>query len=179
MGGRFDVAVGNPPFGPRGEGMYYTPGAVLEKIEGGSEMTEEQMTPLAQYLVKLCAERNLSWRAASMRAGLSPEAISLIVRRGHKARPESLRKFAEGVGGDYLRMMELAGHLKPKEARESLVPEAGMCLGWLRLDRAGDWEAGQVACLDCGQTCDAGIWVAVMTSDGWLGPYCDVCASSV
>ena len=44
-------------------------------------------SPLSQYLLDYCDSLNLSMRQASMRAGLSPETIGMIVRRGKASKP--------------------------------------------------------------------------------------------
>ena len=73
-------------------------------------------SPVGRYILKLCQDQNLSMREASIRSGLSPEAIGVIVRRGatSKPRPDTLRLIADGIGGDFNRMMILAGHLPPE-----------------------------------------------------------------
>lgn len=70
-------------------------------------------TPLGEYVDELRRAQNLSWRKASYKCGLSPEALSMLVRRGKTStpRPSTLRAIADGLGGNYERMMMLAGHL--------------------------------------------------------------------
>lgn len=72
-------------------------------------------TPLGQYIVDLCERQNLSWREASMRSNLAPETISKILRRDGRStpRPDTLQLLADGLGGDFTKMMLLAGHLQP------------------------------------------------------------------
>jgi transcriptional regulator with XRE-family HTH domain len=57
-------------------------------------------------------------RQASMKAGLAPETISLILRRGPEShpRPDTLMAIAEALGGNLTYMMRLAGHLPPSPA---------------------------------------------------------------
>lgn len=74
--------------------------------------------PLGDYIAGLCEQRNLSMRQASMQAGLAPETISLIIRRGPDShpRPDTLMAIAEALGGNLTHMMTLAGHLPPSPA---------------------------------------------------------------
>jgi transcriptional regulator with XRE-family HTH domain len=67
-----------------------------------------------KYLTALVKESDLSMREASLKCGLAPETISVILRRIRYGvpRPETLRAIAEGLGGDYETMMILAGHLE-------------------------------------------------------------------
>ena len=78
--------------------------------EGESDMGD--LTPLGQYLVDLVGRQNLSLREASMRAGLAPDTISKILRRGETStpRPQTLQLLADGLGGNFDYMMHLAGH---------------------------------------------------------------------
>lgn len=73
----------------------------------------QEVSPLGEYLLKLCRQRNLSMREASVRAGLGTETIGTIVRRGNstKPRPDTLWQIATAIGGDFERMMVLAGHM--------------------------------------------------------------------
>jgi hypothetical protein len=75
--------------------------------------------------------------------------------------------------------LRIAGEWKQADP---LDVDARLCLGWLRLDRPGDLPPGEVVCLDCGGTCDAGVWLAVLSGEGadcsLQGPYCDLCATS-
>ena len=73
----------------------------------------KQLTPLGQYIDALCRNQNLSYREASRRAGLDETTVSQILRRGKAGtpRPDTLRMIADGLGGSYERMMQLAGHL--------------------------------------------------------------------
>jgi len=72
---------------------------------------------LGRYIDELRQQQNLSWRRASYRCGLSPETLSTVVRRGNIStpRPATLQAIADGLGGNYERMMILAGHLEPPE----------------------------------------------------------------
>lgn len=74
-----------------------------------------EMSPLGQYLLEFCDGLNLSMRQASIRAGLSPETIGMIVRRGKasRPRPETLGAIADNLGADFIGMMRLTGHLPP------------------------------------------------------------------
>ena len=68
---------------------------------------------LASFLRDQCAGRGLSWRAASLGAGLGATSVYGIIRGVSVPEPETLRKLAAffGVSDQYL--MELAGHLTP------------------------------------------------------------------
>jgi transcriptional regulator with XRE-family HTH domain len=67
-----------------------------------------------KYLTDLVKGSGLSMREASIRCGLAPETVSVILRRIRYGvpRPETLRAIADGLGGDYETMMILAGHLQ-------------------------------------------------------------------
>lgn len=88
-------------------------------------MTEAERTPLGKYITELCKRQNLSMREASRRADLGVETIGTIVRRGQttQPRPSTLRAIADGLGGSYLHMMRLAGHL-PEEPDKARMIEA-------------------------------------------------------
>lgn len=70
---------------------------------------------LASFLGEECARRGLSWRAASLGAGLGATSVYGIIRGVSVPEPETLRKLAAffGVSDQYL--MELAGHLTPNQ----------------------------------------------------------------
>lgn len=69
---------------------------------------------LGGYIRRLLDDRGMSMREASMRAELAPETISKILRRGKATRPraDTLLAIAESLGGDYARMLDLAGYLQ-------------------------------------------------------------------
>lgn len=69
---------------------------------------------LEAYLSDLVKRSGLSLREASIKCGLAPETLSVILRRIRYGvpRPETLRSVADGLGGDYQTMMILAGHLE-------------------------------------------------------------------
>ena len=81
--------------------------------------------PLGQYILELVRGQHLSMREASMKAGLAPETISQILRRGSlsRPRPETLEMIADALGGDYTRMMILAGHLPSPRKNNGIDPE--------------------------------------------------------
>ena len=68
---------------------------------------------LGEYILGLLDKHNLSMREASIRAGLSPAAVNMIVRRGKltQPRPDTLQALASVLDGDFRYMMQLAGHL--------------------------------------------------------------------
>lgn len=83
------------------------------------------METIADYLAELCKGQNLSFRRASMKAGLAPETIGKIVNRGNSStpRPDTLRLIADRLGGDFALMMRLAGHLPPLPEPHEDIPE--------------------------------------------------------
>lgn len=85
-------------------------------MEVGELMT--RTSPLGEYILTLLEDQNLSMREASMRAGLAPETVSQIIRRGKSStpRPDTLKLIASALGGNYQYMMILAGHLSPAPA---------------------------------------------------------------
>jgi len=87
-------------------------------------MGERGGQTLGEYIGDLCEERGLSMRAASMRAGLAPETVSKILRRGPTTRPraDTLLAIAEAIGGDYARMLELAGYMQ--DGAEAVLRDA-------------------------------------------------------
>ncbi len=68
---------------------------------------------LAGFLRRECERRGLSWRAASLGAGLGATSVYGIIRGVSVPEPETLRKLAAffSVSDQYLK--ELAGHLTP------------------------------------------------------------------
>ncbi len=70
----------------------------------------------------------------------------------------------------------------PQDVSPGKDPDPDLCLGYLKLDRPGDLDPGEVACLECDGTCEAGIWLAAMQTPAGVhyltGPYCDLCAAS-
>ena len=56
-----------------------------------------------------------------------------------------------------------------------------ICLGYLRLDRAGDLAPAEATCDQCGGDLSGPAWLAAMLGpDGvyLTGPYCDLCATT-
>lgn len=90
----------------------------------GERMPTEN-TPLAEYILDLLEKQNMSMREGSMRAGLAPETISQVIRRGrtNTPRPDTLRLIATALGGSYRKMMVLAGHLEPQPGIGGMDPE--------------------------------------------------------
>lgn len=87
----------------------------------GADMGE--LTSLGLYILDLIESQNLSMREASLKAGLAPETISQMLRRGKAStpRPDTLRLLADGLNGNYEYMMQLAGHLPPR-SRGNTIP---------------------------------------------------------
>lgn len=86
---------------------------------------KEELTELSRYILALCEVQNLSMRQGSERSGLDPTTISKIVQRDGRSvpRPGTLERLAEGLNGDYLYMMGLAGHLAPVDQESELDAE--------------------------------------------------------
>jgi transcriptional regulator with XRE-family HTH domain len=82
-------------------------------------------TELGQYIVALVDSHNLSLRKASLRSGLDATTIARILQRDgtNIPTPETLQKLADGLGGDFYRMMALAGHLPPADATDEMEAE--------------------------------------------------------
>ena len=72
-------------------------------------------SPLGQYVKELCDKEGLSLRQASIRAGLSPETVSLILRRGNTThpRPQTLAVLMDALKGDLHHALTLAGYNMP------------------------------------------------------------------
>jgi transcriptional regulator with XRE-family HTH domain len=81
-------------------------------------------TPLAEYILELCKQQNMSMREASIRSGLGTETIGMIVRRGKTTtpRPGTLRLIADALSGSYQRMMILAGHAEESAEFDGVHP---------------------------------------------------------
>lgn len=73
---------------------------------------------LASFLREQCARRRLSWRAASLGAGLGVTAVYGIIRGVSVPGPETLRKLAIFFDVPERYLMELAGHLTPRPGDE-------------------------------------------------------------
>jgi transcriptional regulator with XRE-family HTH domain len=71
---------------------------------------------LSGFLRAECARRGLSWRAASLGAGLGATSVYGIIRSAGVPEPETLRKLAAFFGVSEHYLMELAGHLTPGQA---------------------------------------------------------------
>jgi transcriptional regulator with XRE-family HTH domain len=67
------------------------------------------MGNLPEFLINECRERGLSWRQASLKAGLDHSAISRFVR-GTQPNPESCAKLAGYFGYNPDHILVLAGH---------------------------------------------------------------------
>jgi transcriptional regulator with XRE-family HTH domain len=68
---------------------------------------------LSSFLRAECARHRLSWRAASLGAGLGATAVYGIIHNVSVPEPETLRKLAVFFGAPEQYLMELAGHLTP------------------------------------------------------------------
>ena len=74
------------------------------------------MKQLQQWLREKCAERNLSWREASIGSGLNPGAISAIVG-GQRPGLDSCKALAKFFRVSPILILQLAGHIE-----ESALP---------------------------------------------------------
>ena len=74
-------------------------------------MTQSQ-TPLVAWLIQACETRDLSWAAASRRAGLSQGTISAIVR-GTQPGLEICKGLAGFFGVPLEDVLRMAGHMTP------------------------------------------------------------------
>ena len=68
---------------------------------------------LSSFLRGECARRRLSWRAASLGAGLGATAVYGMIHEVSIPEPETLRKLALFFDVPEQYLMELAGHLTP------------------------------------------------------------------
>ena len=78
------------------------------------------MTPFTEYVLRLCAEQNLTMREVSLRAGMPEGAISTILRRFPTVRPrvQTLQAIANVLHADIFELMRRAGYDVP------VMPEA-------------------------------------------------------
>jgi len=84
-------------------------------------MRQRELTPVAQWLVEECRARNLSWREASLRAGVDKGTISAIVR-GTQPGLEVCKALATFFQQSPEHALRLAGHLNMIPT--NLPPEA-------------------------------------------------------
>jgi transcriptional regulator with XRE-family HTH domain len=75
---------------------------------------------LASFLQEECKRRMLSWRAASLGAGLGATVVYGIIRGVSVPEPETLRKLAAFFGVSEQYLMELAGHLSPAQRSDEI-----------------------------------------------------------
>ena len=82
-------------------------------------------TPLGRYILKRLKQKNLSMRQASLDAGLAPETVSQVIRRGRTStpRPDTLRLIADAIDGDYHQMMVLANYVDLPRGLDAVPPE--------------------------------------------------------
>lgn len=77
----------------------------------------QNQSPMASYLEKLCRERGLSLRAASLAAGLGEATLGNVVRGYRKdPDPNTLRKIATYFNLSEEALLEMAGHRAGSEA---------------------------------------------------------------
>jgi len=82
----------------------------------------QEKTPLAEWLIAACAERDLSWAEASRQAGLFPGAVSSIVR-GRKPGLDMCKALATFFRVPLDHVLRLAGHTEVASTLASLPPE--------------------------------------------------------
>lgn len=75
---------------------------------------------LAGFLREECKRRRLSWRAASLGAGLGATVVYAIIRGVSVPEPETLRKLAVFFDVSEQYLMELAGHLTPGQQSDGI-----------------------------------------------------------
>jgi lambda repressor-like predicted transcriptional regulator len=105
-------------------------------------------TPLGRYILKCLKRKNLSMRQASLDAGLAPETVSQVIRRGKTStpRPDTLRLIADAIDGNYHQMMVLANYVDlprgldavPSEQREVVFHLLSIWAELEELDPSGD-----------------------------------------
>lgn len=67
---------------------------------------------LEEALKRLCAERGWSWRQASFRAGLNPDYLSNLFKKGHgRPKADTLRALAWAFGKDKEERDSIYGYL--------------------------------------------------------------------
>ena len=77
---------------------------------------------LRDWLNDACERRNLSWRQASIRAGINPGAISGIMN-GERPGLEVCKALAQSFGTSTEYVLRLAGHLPPAPTDDDIPPE--------------------------------------------------------
>ena len=87
------------------------------------------MIILRDFLIDQCQKRNLSWRQASLQAGLDHNAISRFVNGARPSR-QSTEKLAHFFGVALPQMLALVGYMIPPE---SFTPQTE--LEWLLLEK--------------------------------------------
>lgn len=101
----------------------------------------QNQSPMASYLEKLCRERGLSLRAASLAAGLGEATLGNVVRGYRKdPDPNTLRKIATYFNLSEEALLEMAGHRAGSEAaNQSQItdPELRAYLSPKRINQLG------------------------------------------
>lgn len=80
------------------------------------ERRQEALHQLQEWLTEACRERNLSWREASIGAGVNPGAVSAIMS-GVRPGLQVVINLAEFFDVPPEFLLRLAGHLPPKRAK--------------------------------------------------------------
>lgn len=127
----------------RADFVVYCPQGTPRRTGERNVESMTELTALGQYIVDLVDGQNLSLREASMRAGLAPDTISKILRRGetNTPRPSTLQMIADGLGGNFDYMMHLAGHAPlPESGNPELVATANRLIEIWQLLRKLDPE---------------------------------------
>lgn len=83
---------------------------------------ESDLASLQDWLVGECERRNLSWREASLGAGLNPGAVSAVMT-GIRPGLQICVSLAEYFSVPPEFVLRLAGHLPPKASDDHIPPE--------------------------------------------------------
>lgn len=81
------------------------------------------MEQLIQWLNEQCEEGNMTWREASLKAGLNPGAISAIMN-GQRPGLETCKALAKLFDVPVEFVLRIAGHLPPHPDHADLAPTA-------------------------------------------------------
>ena len=81
----------------------------------------QNMEQLREWLNDECTRRNLTWRDASVRAGVYPGAISAIMN-GQRPGLEVCKALARSLGTSPEHVLRMAGHLPPLPATDNGTP---------------------------------------------------------
>ena len=86
------------------------------------KLYNQNMEQLRDWLNEQCDRRNLTWRDASIRAGVYPGAISAIMN-GQRPGLEVCKALARSFGTSPEHVLRMAGHLPPLPSGNGLPPD--------------------------------------------------------